>query len=84
MNLKNSFTEYTEDEFLELIKAIENAKTESERDHLLEHFITVTEHPAGSDLLYYPEPDADDSPKGILQTVKEWRAAHNLPGIKSI
>ena len=55
--------------FIELIQAIKNVETESERDHLLEHFITATEHPAGSDLLYYPEPDAD-SPEGILQAIK--------------
>ncbi len=38
------------------------------------HFEKATEHPSGSDLIYYPEDGADDSPVGILKTVKEWRA----------
>ncbi len=30
----------------------------------------ITEHPSGSDLIYYPEDGADDSPEGILELVK--------------
>ncbi|UTH31151.1 bacteriocin immunity protein [Ectopseudomonas hydrolytica] len=84
MDLKSNFSDYTQDEFLELIRAIESAVNESERDRLLEHFVTVAEHPAGSDLLYYPEPGADDSPEGILQTVKTWRIANGLPSFKVV
>lgn len=82
MVLKSSLADYTQAEFLQLIHAIESAATEQERDDLLEHFIQVTGHPAGSDLIYYPEADADDSPEGILQAIKEWRSTNGLPGFK--
>ena len=80
--LRNTFADYTRDEFLQLIHAIENASIEHVRDQLLENFIQVTEYPAVSDLLYYPEPGADDSVEGIIRTIKEWRAANGLPGFK--
>lgn len=41
------------------------------------HFNTICEHPAGSDLIFYPE---DDSAEGITRTLKEWRATQDLPG----
>ncbi|QVQ79218.1 bacteriocin immunity protein [Pseudomonas lundensis] len=49
---------------------------------LLLHFEKVSEHPAGSDLIYHPEPGADNSPEGVTQIVKEWRASKGLPGFK--
>lgn len=47
-------------------------------------FEALTEHPEGSDLIYYPRDDRDDSPEGIVKEVKEWRAANNKPGFKSV
>lgn len=82
MNLKDNFADYTQAEFLKLIHAIEDASTEQARNQLLEHFIQVTEYPAVSDLLYYPEPGADDSAEGITRAIKEWREANGLPGFK--
>ncbi|UQS92805.1 bacteriocin immunity protein [Pseudomonas chlororaphis subsp. piscium] len=32
--------------------------------------------------MYYPEDGEDDSPKGILKTVKDWRMANGFPGFK--
>jgi hypothetical protein len=34
-------------------------------------------------LIYYPKPDADDSPEGIVKEVKAWRAANGKAGFKS-
>ncbi len=51
---------------------------------MLDTLEQLTEHPAGSDLIYYPEEGADHSPEGITQTVKEWRAANGLPGFKEV
>ncbi|CAI8934551.1 Colicin immunity protein / pyocin immunity protein [Pseudomonas chlororaphis] len=51
---------------------------------LVFHFEKVSEHPAGSDLIFYPENGADDSSEGITRLVKEWRAANGLPGFKSV
>ncbi len=50
-------------------------------DRLVCLFEQVSEHPDGSDLIFYPEDGADDSASGITQTVKEWRAAKGLPGL---
>lgn len=81
--LKNSLSEYSESEFLELIKEICSAVgTEDYQDELLENFIEVTGNPAASDWIYYPDDGEDDSPNGILQTVKAWRAAQGLRGFK--
>ena len=61
--LKNALPEYTEDEFLAILKDICTAQgTEAYQDDLLENFIEVTGHPEGSDLIYYPA--ADSTPFG--------------------
>ena len=82
---KKNITEYTEAEFLVLVKKICDADYDTENKHteavLL--FKKLTEHPDGSDLIYYPKPGHDDSPEGIVKTVKEWRAANGKPGFKS-
>ncbi|MGF6151558.1 bacteriocin immunity protein [Pseudomonas fluorescens] len=80
---KSSLSEYTEGEFLELIKEICSAVgTEAYQDELLERFIEATGYAAASDWIYYPENGEDDSPRGVLNAVKEWRAAQGLPGFK--
>ncbi|SDT20303.1 bacteriocin immunity protein [Pseudomonas chlororaphis] len=83
--LKNSISDYTEKEFLQLLTDICEVNCQSEEDHsaLVQHFRKISEHPKGSDLIFYPSDDADDSPEGILKTVKEWRRANGLPGFKS-
>lgn len=80
-----SISEYTENDFLELVRSICNAGGETEEDdvrNVLE-FERLTEHPDGSDLIFYPREDREDSPEGIVQEVKEWRAANGKPGFKS-
>jgi protoporphyrinogen oxidase len=83
---KNSITEYTEAEFVELLQELAKedaqASTDDRADLLLLHFEKISEHPAGSDLIYYPEPGADSSPAGVTKIVKQWRAAQGLPGFK--
>lgn len=75
--------EYTESDFLKLLDEICNAVgTEKYQDQLLEHFIEMTGNPAASDWIYYLEDGEDDSPKGILKTVQDWRKANGLPGFK--
>ena len=58
--------------------------TEKEVDALVPHFQKLSEDPAGSDLIFYPEDGADGSSEGITRIVKEWRAANGLPGFKSV
>lgn len=83
MTLKSSASDYTEKEFIELHqRIIGNDASEEEENKLVHHFNTICEHPAGSDLIFYPEDGADDSPEGITRMLKEWRAAQGLPGFK--
>ncbi|ANI53640.1 colicin transporter [Pseudomonas sp. DR 5-09] len=42
----------------------------------------ISEHPSGSDILYYPAEGVEDSPAGALKAIKEWRAANGKPGFK--
>nr|6ER6_A Chain A, immunity Imdes7 [Escherichia coli] len=83
MELKHSISDYTEAEFLEFVKKIEDANSsEDEQQKLVEEFIRLTEHPSGSDLIYYPRDDREDSPEGIVKEIKEWRAANGKSGFK--
>ncbi|KWT10329.1 hypothetical protein AL047_15180 [Pseudomonas syringae pv. broussonetiae] len=50
---------------------------------LLKHFVKVTEHPAQTDVIFYPEEGQEDTPEGILKTIKEWRAKNGKPGFKT-
>lgn len=85
MTLKNSLSDYTETEFIKLLqRIIENGASEEEENKLVHRFNTLCGHPAGSDLIFYPEDDADDSAEGITQTIKSWRAANGLPGFKNV
>lgn len=78
-------SDYTEKEFLKLVKDICEVNCSSEDEHLalVGKFRSLAEHPSGSDLIFYPEDGADESPEGITRTVKEWRAANGLPGFKT-
>ncbi|WP_337029068.1 bacteriocin immunity protein [Pantoea agglomerans] len=83
MNVKPKFEDYTEAEFTQLVSEICNAEGgEAYQDQLLENFISVSEHPEGSDLIYYSE-DEDATPKKIVTAVKAWRKAHGKRGFKS-
>jgi len=85
MELKKKISEYTEAEFLKIITDIYNSNTETESEHneLVNHFENITEHPSGTDLIYFPKKGDDNSPQGILNTVKKWRAANGKPGFKA-
>lgn len=83
--MKKNFADFTEAEFIQLmqeIRAANQTAPDEILDPLLKQFCEITEHPDGTDLIYYPEDGADNSNEGITQTVKEWRAAQGLPGFK--
>lgn len=81
--MKSKYSDYTESEFVALLQSIiSHDGTEQEIDRLVFHFEDMSEHPAGSDLIFYPEEGADESAEGITQTVKKWRAAQGLPGFR--
>ena len=86
MNHKKTLPEYTEEEFLELIREIDRAN-EHEPDHvlgkLLQYFCDITEHPSGTDLLYRPVSEEQGEPENVLLIVKKWRADNGKPGFKN-
>ena len=75
--------EMTESEFLLFVTKIYNADYESENAHTnaIIEFKRLTEHPAGSDLLYYPEA-GKGGPEAVVEEIKRWRAANGKPGFK--
>ncbi|AZC30323.1 bacteriocin immunity protein [Pseudomonas chlororaphis] len=85
--MKNSFSDYTEAEFIELLEELLKEDMEAEidirADALLLHFKNISQHPAGSDLIYYPENGSSGSPEEVTRIVKEWRKANGLPGFKT-
>ncbi|PSV20453.1 bacteriocin immunity protein [Photobacterium sp. GB-27] len=79
MELKDTINDYTEIEFIYLInEIIESKGTNDYQDELLEHFCQITEHPDGSDLIYYPENENDGNPERIVEIVKSWRNSQGL------
>ena len=89
MIFKEKLEYYTEAEFTEFLDAFianpENLKGKQYGkyvERLVKHFEIITEHPAGSDLLFYPEPGFDDSSECVLNIVKEWRAQRGKPGFR--
>ncbi len=83
--MKNSITDFSEVEFLQLVEEIfkENVSdTDDVLDELLEQFEDITQHPDGTDLIYYPETPEDGTPENIVRIVKEWRLAQGLACFK--
>ncbi|WP_016702869.1 bacteriocin immunity protein [Pseudomonas chlororaphis] len=85
--MEKSIPDYTEAEFIrfmqEVFTANGNSTPDEVLDDLLDEFRRLTEHPDGSDLIYWPEDEAQCTPEGITNTVKEWRKANGLPGFKA-
>ncbi|ASA54631.1 bacteriocin immunity protein [Vibrio gazogenes] len=80
--MKQAITEFSESEFTQFVEKIfkENvAETDDVLDELLEQFESLTEHPDGSDLIYYPDDPADATPERIVEIVKQWRTSQGLP-----
>ena len=82
--MKLKLEQYTEKEFIEfLTSGFQSARTEKEEAEWIFAFERITEHPRGSDLLFFPNDGEDDSPEGIVQQIKEWRLANGKPGFKA-
>lgn len=85
MEFKNKLEEYTEDEFIEFLtnffeppEELRGNELSTFIDDLASHFMTVTQHPYGSDLIFYPSDDREDSPQGIVNELKQWRTLQGL------
>jgi len=78
-------SDYTEAEFLDFVRKIFDVDNTTEAEDIknILEFRRLTEHPDGSDLIYYPREEREDSPEGVVREVKEWRQANGKSGFKS-
>ncbi|EFH7794296.1 bacteriocin immunity protein [Escherichia coli] len=76
--------DYTENEFIQFATDIFEVNSNSEEEHhaLVSKFEELVQHPRGKGLIHYPEDGEDDSPEGIVQTIKIWRKSQGLPLFK--
>lgn len=76
-------SDYTENEFIEFVKGIYNDTYPTEEAHInaVMEFERLSEHPSGSDLLYYPE-KGYEGPEAAVNVIKAWRAKNGKPGFK--
>lgn len=89
MNIKQRLEDYTEAEFTDFVgeffenrSGLKGNAFGKQQDYLADEFERLTEHPAKSDLIYYPEEGHSVTPESIVRHVKEWRAANGKPGFK--
>lgn len=84
MNTVQKYEQYTESEFLGLIKILfdGNYASEEELDTIVHKIVIASEHPGGTDILFYPKAGVENTPMGILNSIKEWREANGKPGFK--
>ena len=77
-------SDMSEAEFLIFVTKVYKNEYASEDEHIdaILEFKRLSEHPSGSDLLYYPDP-GKGGPEAIVKEVKEWRAANGKPGFKA-
>ena len=68
-----SIEEYTEAQFFDLVEKIVAVNVDDEKEHsnMVRQFCELVEHPDGSDLIYYPKNEGEDTPEHIVQTVKK-------------
>ena len=78
------FEEYTEQEFLKLVTILSSEEDVSaeQLEDITDHIIDVSEHPFGSDVLFYPDPSEHDTPERVVEIFKKWRAENGKPGFK--
>lgn len=86
--MSRSISDYAEAEFVSFMSAIvavDSTVYPTERAHIkgILEFKHLTQHPLGSDLLYYPARHGlDGSLEEVLKVVKQWRSEQGLPGFK--
>ncbi|HCN66295.1 MAG TPA: bacteriocin immunity protein [Pseudomonas sp.] len=77
--------EMSEADFLRFVTKIYNDEYDTEEDHIdaILEFKRLSEHPLGSDLLFYPEV-GKSGPEAVVKEIKEWRSSNGKPGFKTV
>lgn len=78
------YEQYTRKEFLLLIERLFNKdySSEGELDALVHQIVDTSEHPDGTDIIFYPDEGVEDTPEGILDSIERWREQNSKPGFK--
>lgn len=76
---KKALADFTRAEFLQFVDDTSRVIEPENNDLWVDHFISLVPHPAGSDLLFWPEEGADDSPEGIVAEIERYCIQNNLP-----
>ena len=87
MKIYPAISDYTEAEFLDFLNRIfyiEGTEGEETVNQWLVYFSMITEHPAGTDLIYWPEIGKTGEPEEVLKEVKDWREQNGKPGFKQV
>ncbi|MBF6033941.1 bacteriocin immunity protein [Pseudomonas sp. P155] len=73
----------SEKEFLDFVWKIYQSEYATEKQQIaaVMEYERLSEHPAGSDLLYYPEP-GKEGPERVVLEIKNWRKANGKSGFK--
>lgn len=80
---KSCLSHYTNAEFESVVEELlQAAGTSAWQDRLLEHFIEVTGHPDGSDLIYHPESIHECSAEQVIARIMAWRRSKGLTVLK--
>ncbi|WP_260957277.1 bacteriocin immunity protein [Pseudomonas citri] len=82
--IKKPYEQYTRKEFLLLIERLFNKEyaSEAELDVLVHQIVDTSEHPDGTDIIFYPNEEVEDTPEGILNNIERWREQNGKPGFK--
>lgn len=76
-----SLQDFTEQEFTELARKILLAEFENTEGLLkaATEFVLLSGHPAGTDLICYPQDFNITTPQSMVDIIKSWRKQHGLP-----
>jgi hypothetical protein len=79
----NSISDMSEKKFLDFVWKIYQSQYATEKQQIaaVMEYERLSEHPAGSDLLYYPEP-GKEGPERVVLEIKNWRKANGKSGFK--
>ncbi|MDO6709068.1 bacteriocin immunity protein [Photobacterium sp. 1_MG-2023] len=82
--MKNDISEYSEQEFFELVKKPFARGCDPDfLDELLYFFNSKLQHPKGSSLVTHPTMvGIEDSPEAVVAELKRWYAEQGLPCFK--
>ncbi|ARJ41965.1 hypothetical protein B1H58_07960 [Pantoea alhagi] len=79
-----SLQDFTEQEFVNIARKILLADFETTEGLLqaVTEFVLLAGHPAGTDLILYPQDFNISTPQSMVDVIKSWRTQHGLPGFR--